>query len=64
MLRNGLGHRVQNGNGVDVLTALPGCDSGDELRPVLAVPEAVEAALGAGQPLDDEARVVVDEDRH
>ena len=42
----------------------PGVTPGDEVRPVGAVAEAVEAALGAGQALDDEPRVVVDDDRH
>ena len=43
---------------------LPGRHAGDEVRPVRAVAQAVEAALAAGQTLDDEPRVVVDDDRH
>ena len=64
LLADGLGDGVEDGDALDVLPALAGRDAGDELRPVGAVAEAVEAPLGAGEPLDDEPRVVVDEDRH
>ena len=37
---------------------------GDDLRAVGAVAQAVERALAAGQALDDELRVAVDDDRH
>ena len=43
---------------------LPGRDAGDDVRPVGAVAQAEEAALAAGQALDDEPRLAVDEDRH
>ena len=38
--------------------------AGDDLRPVRAVPQSVERALAAGQPLDDEPRLAIDDDRH
>ena len=52
-----LGDRVVDGDPLDVLAALAGRDARDDVRPVVAVAEAVEAALAAGQSLDDEARV-------
>jgi hypothetical protein len=55
---------VEDGYALDVLTPLPRCHSGDEVRAVVAVAQAVEAALAAGESLDDEARVEVDDDRH
>ena len=61
---DGFGNRVEDRHALDVLAALPRRDAGDEIRPVGAIAQAVEAALGAGQPLDDELGVVVDDDRH
>ena len=43
---------------------LPGVTPATSVRPVGAVPQAVEAALRAGEALDDETRLGVDEDRH
>ena len=59
-----VGDRVEDRDPLDVLAALAGRDAGDDLRAVGAVAQPVEAALRAGQALDDEARVVVDDDRH
>ena len=56
--------RLQTAKLVDVLAALSRRDAGDELRAVVAVAEAVEAALRAREALDDESCVAVDEDRH
>ena len=58
------GHRVEDRNALDVLAALAGRDPGDDVRPVVPVPRAVERALAPGQTLDDEARLVRDDDRH
>ncbi len=63
-LGDGVGDGVEDGNPLDVLTALPRRDPGDDLRAVALVPEPVERALGPGQALDDELRVLVDDDRH
>ena len=63
-LVDGVGDGVEDGDALDVLAALARRDAGDEVRAVRAVAQAVEAALAAGQALDDEARVVVDDDRH
>ena len=63
-LRDRVGDRVEDRDPLDVLAALPGRDAGDDLRAVALVAEAVERALGAGQALDDELRVPVDDDRH
>ena len=43
---------------------LPGVTPATSVRPVPPVAEAVEPALGPREALDDEPRVVVDEDRH
>ena len=59
-VRDGVEHR----DAFDVLAALAGRDARDDVRAVGLVAEAVEAALAAGQALDDEPRVVVDDDRH
>ena len=64
VLRDRLGDGVEHGHALDVLAALAGRHARDEVRAVGAVAEAVEAPLGAGQALDDEPRVVVDDDRH
>ena len=45
-----LGHGVEHGDPLDVLAALAGRDAGDDLGSVVAVAQAVEAALPAGQP--------------
>ena len=63
-LADGLGHRVEHRHALDVLAALAGSDAGDDLRAVGAVPQPVEAALGAGQPLHHEPRLEIDDDRH
>jgi hypothetical protein len=63
-LLDGLGDRVEDGNPVHVLAALARRHPCDDIGAVVAVAEAVEAALAAGQPLDDEPRVVVDDDGH
>src|SRR5207248_9585368 len=49
---------------LEVLPALPGCDAGDDVGPVVAVAKRVERALAPGRTLDDELCVVVDDDRH
>ena len=59
-----LGDGVEDRDALDVLAALAGRDAGDDLRAVGAVAQAVEAALAAGEALDDELRVAVDDDRH
>src|SRR5205807_4568356 len=59
-----IGDRVEDGDALDVLTALAGRDAGDEVRAVRTVAQPVETSLAAGEPLDDEPRVVVDDDRH
>jgi hypothetical protein len=59
-----LGDGVEDRDPLDVLAALAGGDAGDDVRAVVAVAQAVEAALAPGQPLDDEARLVVDDDRY
>ena len=63
-LGDGVGDGVEDGNPLDVLAALARRDAGDDLRAVALVAQAVERALGAGQALDDELRVPVDDDRH
>ena len=52
-----LGDGVEDRDALDVLAALAGRDAGDDVRAVGAVAQAVEAALAAGQALDDEPRV-------
>ena len=64
VLRDRLGDGVEDGDAFDVLAALARGHARDEVRAVGAVAEAVEAPLRAGQALDDEPRVVVDDDRH
>ena len=63
-LRDRVGDRVEDRNPLDVLAALARGHAGDDLGAVALVPEAVERSLGAGQALDDELRVLVDDDRH
>jgi len=48
-----VGNGVEDGDALDVLAALARRDSGDDLRAVRLVAQAVEAALAAGQALDD-----------
>ena len=55
---------VEDRDAVDVLAALAGRDAADDLRAVVAVAQAVVLALPAGQALDDDLGVLVDEDRH
>ena len=62
--RDRVGDRAEDGDALDVLASLARRDPGDDVRPVGAVAQPVEAALAAGQALDDEARLAVDEDRH
>ena len=59
-----VGDGVEDRDALDVLAALAGRDARDDVRPVGAVAERVERALAAGDALDDEARVAVDDDRH
>ena len=59
-----LGDRAEDRDALDVLAALARRHAGDDVRAVGAVAQAVEAALAAGQALDDEPRVAVDQDRH
>ncbi len=58
------GDGVEHRDPVDILTALPWRDSRHDVRAVRAVAETVEPALGPGEPLHDETRVRVDENRH
>ena len=59
-----VGDGVEDGDPLDVLAALAGRDARDDVRSVAPVAQAVEPSLAAGQALDDEPRVVVDDDRH
>ena len=63
-LGDGVRDGVEDRDPLDVLAALARRDAGDDLGAVALVAEAVEGALGAGQALDDELRVLVDDDRH
>src|SRR5207244_4101196 len=63
-LVDGVGDRVEHRDALDVLTALAGRDARNDVGAVSLVAQTVEAALAARQALDDEARVVVDDDRH
>ena len=67
-VRSGLGdcvrHGVEDGNPGHVLPALPRRDSRDDVRPIVAIAHGVERALGAGDALDDELRLVADDDGH
>ena len=67
-VRLGLGHgianRVEDRNPGHVLAALARRDARDDVRPVVAVAHGVERALRAGDALDDEPRLVADDDRH
>jgi hypothetical protein len=64
LLPDCVGDGVEDRNAFDVLTGLARRDAGDDVRAVRPVAKTVEAALAPGQPLDDEARVVVDDDRY
>ena len=63
-LGDGVRDRAEDRDALDVLAGLAGRDAGDDLGAVRAVAEAVEAALAAGEPLDDETGLGPDEDRH
>ncbi len=63
-LGDSLRDRVEDRHAVDVLPALSRRDARDEIRPVGVVATRVERALATGEPLDDEARLAVDDDRH
>ena len=52
---DGGGDRVEHRDAVDVLAALSRRDAGDDVRAVVAVAQAEEAALAAGQALDERA---------
>src|SRR5204862_527816 len=62
--RDRVGDGVEYRDPFDVLAALARRYAGDDVRPVVAVPQAVEAPLAAGQALHDQTRVFVDDDRH
>ena len=47
LLRDGLDDGVEDGHPLDVLAALAGRHAGDEVRPVGAIAEAVEASLAS-----------------
>src|SRR5205085_1600820 len=57
-------HGVEDRDSLDVGTTLAGRHPGHDLRAVVPVAQGVEAALPAGEPLDDDPRVLVDDDRH
>ncbi len=59
-----VGDRVEDRDAVDVLTRLAGRDAADDLGAVVAVAQAVVLALPAGEALDDDLGVLVDEDCH
>src|SRR5262249_46464334 len=63
-LPHGLRHGVEDRDPLVHRSALAGSDAGHDLRAVLAARQRVEAALAAGQPLHQEARVLVDPDAH
>ena len=63
-LGDGLRDGVEDGDALDVEPALARSDARDEVRAVVAVAQAVESPLAPGEPLDDEPRVPVDDDRH
>ena len=48
-LGDGVGDGVEDRDALDVLAALAGRDAGDDVRAVVAVAQAVEASLAAGQ---------------
>ena len=62
--RDGLRHRVEHRDALDVLAALAGRDPGHHLGAVGPVAQAVETPLAAGQPLHDHLGLLVDEDAH
>ena len=56
--------RVEDGDAVDVAAALAGRDAADDFGAVVAVAQAVESALPAGESLDDHLGVLVNENAH
>ena len=64
-LAHGVGDGVEDGHAVlGLLAAAAGRDAGDDLRAVLDAALGLEAALLAGDALDEDAGVRVDEDAH
>ena len=61
---DGLGDGVEDRDPLEVDAPLTGSDAGDDVRAVVAVAERVKGAFAPGGALDDEPRVVVDDDRH
>ena len=59
-----VGHGVEDRDALDVLAALARGHAGHDLRAVVPVAQAVEAALAAGEALHDHLGVLVDEDGH
>src|SRR6266542_3947860 len=59
-----VGHGVEHRDALDLLAGLARRDAGDHVGAVGAVAQRVEAALAAGEALDDEPGVGVDEDGH
>src|SRR5205085_4373134 len=59
-----LGDGVEDRDSVEILAALAGRDAGDDVRAVVPVPQRVEGAFAAGCALDDELRLIADDDRH
>src|SRR5581483_2171741 len=57
-------HGVVDRDALDVASALAGRHARDDLGAVVPVAEAVEPPLPAGQPLDNDLRVLVDKDAH
>src|SRR5439155_13113854 len=55
---------VEDGDALDVLAALAGRDSADDVGAVAAVVERVERALATGDARDRKPRVLVDEHGH
>jgi hypothetical protein len=63
-LADRLGDGVEDRDPFEVGAALAGGDARDHVGAVRAVAQRVERALAPGRALDDELRVVADDDRH